>query len=259
VITPMLLAAEGIAPHALLAGRIVVDTFLVLTVMLGGWFTGQWMHGQLDIDRLHPGYFLPTVAGGFVAALGAALVGQHRLAEVMLGLGLVCWMILGSMILARLLFRPALPAALLPTLAIEVAPAAVATVAYLAIDGDRIDIVAAGLAGYGLLMVLAQFPLLPQYLKLRFGSSTWAFSFGWAAVATATLNWIELGRPSGHQVYAYLDLAAITLLIGAIAARTVVALSRRQLLPAPAVTPPIQAPPVGGPSTMATTTTVDSR
>jgi tellurite resistance protein len=76
----------------------------------------------LNLDRLHPGYFLPTVAGGLVASGSAAVVGQRLLAEMMLGLGLICWFILGSMILARLFFRPALPAALAPTMAIEVAP-----------------------------------------------------------------------------------------------------------------------------------------
>ena len=70
---------------------------------------------------MHPGYFLPTVAGGLVAAGGAAEVGQRRLAEVVFGLGLICWIVLGSILLARLLVRPALPAVLTPTLAIEVA------------------------------------------------------------------------------------------------------------------------------------------
>ncbi|WP_237539893.1 MULTISPECIES: hypothetical protein [unclassified Streptomyces] len=45
----------------------LVDVFLVLTVLLGGWFTGQWIYGPLELDRLHPGYFLQTVAGGLVA------------------------------------------------------------------------------------------------------------------------------------------------------------------------------------------------
>ncbi|MHA6758192.1 SLAC1 family transporter [Streptacidiphilus sp. PAMC 29251] len=229
VVTPMLLAAQGLAPHAQTAGRVVVDVFLGLTVLLGGWFTGQWIYGPLELDKLHPGYFLPTVAGGLVASASAAEVGQRRLAEVMLGLGVICWLVLGSMILGRLLFRPALPAPLLPTLAIEVAPAAVASLAYFAINGDRIDIVAAGLAGYGLLMVLAQVRLLPLFLRLKFTPSTWAFTFSWAAVASATLHWIDAGHPAGHLVYTWLVLAAATALVGGIAVRTLIALGRRQL------------------------------
>jgi tellurite resistance protein TehA-like permease len=57
----------------------------------------------------------------------------------MLGLGMICWLILGSIMPARLLFRPPPPEPLLPTLAIEIAPAAVASLAYLALDGGRVD------------------------------------------------------------------------------------------------------------------------
>jgi tellurite resistance protein len=109
VITPMLLAAEGLYPHAPGAGRVLLDVFLTLTVLLGAWFTGQWIYRPVELDNFHPGYFLPTVAGGLIASAGAAEVGQRRLAELMLGLGAVCWLVLGSIILGRLLFRPLLP------------------------------------------------------------------------------------------------------------------------------------------------------
>lgn len=191
----MLLAAAGIAPRGATAGRVLVDIFLVLTVLLGGWFTGYWIYDSPNLDRLHPGYFLPTVAGGLVASDSAAVVGQRLLAEMMLGLGLVCWFILGSIILARLFFRPALPAALAPTMAIEIALAAVASIAYFALRPGRTDIFAAALAGYGLLMVLAQLPLLPTYLRLRFAVSTWAFTFAFAAVASTALLWIRRHAP----------------------------------------------------------------
>lgn len=63
VVVPMVIAAYGLFPLAPEAGRVVVDVFLALTVLLGAWFTGQWIYGRVDIDRFHPGYFLPTVAG----------------------------------------------------------------------------------------------------------------------------------------------------------------------------------------------------
>ena len=240
VIAPVLLAAGGLVPRAPEAGKVVVDVFIALTVLLGGWLAGQWIYGPLELDRLHPGYLLPTAAGGLVASAGAASVGQTRLAYLLLGLGIVSWLILGSMIMGRLLFRPRLPDALLPTLAIELAPAPVASIAYFSINGGRIDAFAAGLAGYGVLMVLAQMRLLPLFVRLPFVPGTWAFAFAWAAVGTATLYWINAQRPAGHHIYTYLVLAAVTALISAIAARTVLALVRHQLIPAPA--PPAQSP-----------------
>jgi tellurite resistance protein len=241
LITPMLLAGQGLYPHAGTAGRLLTDVFLALTVVLGGWFTGQWIYRPVDLDKFHPGYFLPTVAGGLIASAAAASVGQQRLAEAMFGLGGVCWIVLGSVILGRLLFRPMLPPALQPTLAIEVAPAAVASLAWFQIHGSRLDIVAAFLAGYGLLMVIAQLRLLPAFRRLPFMPSTWAFTFSWSAVATVALIWLQDGQVAGYRVGQYLVLAAITLLIGGIAIRTVVAISRRQLLPRPAATVPAEA------------------
>ena len=168
VIVPVALASDGLYPHAAASGRVITDVFIALTVLLGSWFTGQWIYGPLDLDRFHPGYFLPTVAGGLIAAEGAALVGQRRLAEVLLGLGVMSWVVVGSLILGRLFFRPLLPPPLQPTMAIEVAPAAVSTAAWFAIHGRGIDIVTAFLAGYGMLMVLAQLRLRPAYLRLKF-------------------------------------------------------------------------------------------
>ncbi|MGV9852064.1 SLAC1 family transporter [Streptomyces sp. NPDC003442] len=231
LITPMLLAAQGLAPYSPTAGKVLVDVFLVLTVLFGGWLTGQWVCRDMELDRMHPGYFLPTVAGGLVSCASAARVGQTRLAEVMFGLGMICWFILGSMITGRLFHRPRLPAPLLPTMTIEVAPAAIASVAYFALDKGRVDFIAAALAGYLLLMVIVQLRLVPLYARLRFTVATWAFTFSWAVVATTTLHWIDDGKPAGHLVYTYLVLAAVTILIGGIAARTVLALARGELFP----------------------------
>ncbi|HEV2633566.1 MAG TPA: hypothetical protein VGX23_00375 [Actinocrinis sp.] len=242
LIAPMLLGAEGLHPHAPTAGRIVTDVFLGLIVLLGAWFTGQWIYAPVELDKFHPGYFLPTVAGGLLASACAAEVGQRLLAEMMFGYGMVCWLVLGSIILGRLLMRPLLPPPLLPTLAIEIAPAAVATLAYFALHGDHVDPVVAFLAGYGILMVLAQLRMLPAYLRLPFMPSTWAFTFSWAAVATAAIHWLEITRPTGYRVYEYLVLAAITALIGGIALRTLVAVGRGQLLPKPAAPAPAPAP-----------------
>lgn len=242
LITPMLLAALGLYPHSATAGRVITDLFLILTVLLGAWFTGQWIYHPLDLDRLHPGYFLPTVAGGLIAANGAAMVGQHRLAEIMFGLGIICWIVLGSLILGRMLFRPMLPAALQPTLAIEVAPAAVASLAWFSLNGHRLDLVMCLLAGYGLLMVLAQLRLLPAYLLLSFTPGTWSFTFSWAAVDAIGIVWLQSTQPVGYRIWQYLLIAAITALIGGIAVRTVVAIARRELLPVTAGSAPVAQP-----------------
>jgi tellurite resistance protein len=242
VIMPMLAVADGVYPHAHEIGRVVVDVGIAGTVLTGGWFTGQWIYKPLDFKSVHPGYFLPTVAGGFVASASAGLVGQTALAQVLFGLGLISWITLGSIVLGRLQLGPPLPPPLMPTIAIEVAPAGVASFAYFVIHGDHLSGPSAVIAGYGVLMILAQLRLLPGYLKLSFVPSFWAFTFAWAAVVFGAMFWLHAGQPLGWRVYSYLLLTGITILIGAIAAKTVIKLSRGQFIPAAPRQPSARSP-----------------
>lgn len=242
LITPMLLAVLGLVPYDPGLGRPLFDAFLVLTVLLGSWLTGQWIYGTLKLDSFHPAYLLPTAAGGLLGSDGAALIGQHRLAEVMFGLGALSWLIVGSVILGRLFLRPMLPTPLVPTLAVLVAPPAVASLAWFDSHGDHIDAVTAFLAGFGMLMVLAQVRLLPAFWRLPFMPGTWSFAFAWSAVASAALHWLNDTRPAGYQAGEYLLLAANSVLVTAIAARTVAAVCRGRLLPPDPTAGPAQAP-----------------
>jgi tellurite resistance protein len=167
VITGLLLSG-ALATLAFTAGRVLVIVFLAATVILGGWLTGQWMTGSIDQDSVHPGYFLPTVAGGLVGAYCAARVDLHALAAASFGIGVICWLLLGSTILNRLFTRPAPPAALFPTMAIATAPPAVAGLAWFALDGRTVNVTACVLGGYAILMVLAQLRLIPLYIRLFF-------------------------------------------------------------------------------------------
>jgi tellurite resistance protein len=80
-------------------------------------------------------------------------------------------------------------------------------------------------------MVLVQLRFVPLYARLRFSSGFWAFTFPYAAVAADALLWITIARPPGATGYAIAVITLITIFIAAIAARTVVAAVRGQLLP----------------------------
>jgi len=233
-ITPMLLGG-ALATAAFTAGRILVIIFLAITIVLGGWVTGQWIAGDMTADALHPGYYLPTAAGGLVGGTAAAHVHLHALAEASFGIGVVSWLLLSPMMLNRLAVRPMLPPPLIPTLAIEFAPPAVAGVAYFALTG-RTSNFAAALGGYTVLMAIAQLRFVPLYARLRFSLGFWSFTFPYAAGATDALLWMSATKPKGAAAYAVVVIALITALIAGIAARTVVAAARGQLL-APAGRP----------------------
>ncbi|MEW1843229.1 hypothetical protein AB0392_35260 [Nonomuraea angiospora] len=226
-----MLLAIGLMPHALTAGRWLFAVFAAATFILAGWITGQWIVEELDLDRLHSGYVLPAVAGGLIASIGAARAGWTALAHAFMGVGVVSWLLVGSVIMARLMFRPRLPAPLLPTLAIEIAPPALAGLAYLVITHDRFDAVALVFGGFTALAVIVQLRLIPVYRRLTFGPAFWSFAFPYAAVATFALHWIKYGKPVGYPVLAWVVLLAITAFIAVLVAKTTTALAHRRFLP----------------------------
>ncbi len=210
-ITPMILAA-ALATAAATAGRVLVIIFLSVTVALGGWLTGQWIAGDLNQD---------------------SQVHLHALAEASFGIGILCWLLVGSLLLNRLFFRPLLPPPLVPALAIEFAPPVVAGVAYYALTGGAVNFVAAALGGYAVLMAVVQLRFVPLYARLRFSPGFWSFTFSYAAGATDALLWITATRPPGATAYAIVVIVLITALIAGIGARTVAAAARGQFLPPP--------------------------
>jgi tellurite resistance protein len=218
-ITGMLLAAT-MSVRAFAVGQALVVVFLAATLIVGGLLTGEWIVAELDHDSAHPGYFLPTVAGGLIGALCASQVHLRGLAEASFGIGMLCWVMIGATILNRLFFHRVLPALLVPTLAIELAPPAVAGLAYFALAGGRTDFFASALAGYAVLMVVVQVRMLPRFLRLRFSLAFWAFTFSWAATATDALQWIAMRRPPGAAAYSSVIITVITVFIAVIAVRT---------------------------------------
>jgi tellurite resistance protein len=67
-------------------------------------------------------------------------------------------------------------------------------------------------------------------MRLRFTPGFWAFTFSWCAVALLALHWLVLTHRAGQRVMAWLVCGAVTVLVGAIAVRTAVALARRDLV-----------------------------
>ncbi|MGS0684954.1 SLAC1 family transporter [Nakamurella sp. GG22] len=219
-IVPMLIGVP-LASYQPVAGDVLFFAGLIVTVLLGGWLTGGWILQDITLAQWHPGYFLPTVAGGLVAAGGSAAMGYDQLAMLMFGYGLVSWLVLGSILMLRLFTQPALPTPLIPTMAIELAPPVVAGTAWFAINGNRPDSVAYLLAGYGILMVMMQFRLVSAYRRVPFGPGAWAYAFSYAAAVTVAVRWLAAAEVSQQLALAYALLALITLAIGLLLVMTI--------------------------------------
>ncbi len=222
-----MLLAQGFLPTAQPAATLLFFSFFGMALLLGGWMTGQWIAGGLDVDVLHPAYIIPTITSGLVAAEGAARFGSPAMGWMSFGVGVLSFLILYPFILYRL-FRSRLPTPLIPTLAILMSPPIVAGNAYFALSNDAADGFAFGLAGGALLMALMQVRFLPIYRRLTFTHGFWAFTFPCAAAATFAIRWLNLLLPENDEALGLGILAGLTLLIGGIAVRSIV--SRCQAL-----------------------------
>jgi tellurite resistance protein len=220
-IVGMLLGAN-LFPLLPWAGTTMVIASIVAAGLFAGWILASWTTGRLQIDAVHGGYFLPTVAAGLVAATASAEVGLTSLAVGVFAVGILFWVVIFALLLGRLAARPELPPALAPTMAIIVAPPAVAGTAWFAIAGARVGPIEYALAGVTVVMVLMQLFLIPRYRKLRFSLGFWSFTFPFAAVGGYGIEWLELERPVGWQMIVVAIVAGITVLVGTIGVKSAI-------------------------------------
>jgi tellurite resistance protein len=173
------------------------------------------------LQPVTPAWFIPVV-GTLAVPLAGPGFGQVEISWFYFSLGIVFWVGLLPIVLARLFVHESpVPPKLLPTLAVLVAPPAVAFLAYLRLAPVDLDPFArvlyySALAFFGLLLTQ-----LPRLAKLPFFLSWWAYSFPLAALTAATLAMAQsLGKPAAMIGLSWTLLVALSALIIALAART---------------------------------------
>lgn len=173
-------------------GRVLVLVAVAVAAGFAAWLLSTWFEGRLTLEAVHGGYLLPTVAAALVAAVATHEVGVTGLSWACFCVGVFFWGVMTGLLLIRLSFRAALPDPLVPTMAILVAPPAVATVSLFALTDDALTLPVQAIAGLGVLMFLVQLALLPRYVRLPFSLGAWSFVFPAAAVVTAAVEWFRV-------------------------------------------------------------------
>jgi len=229
--TAMLLSARlvSLAPAA---GRVGIVGSVALACGFAWWFLAALLDGRHRVEHLHGGYLLPTTAAALVGGQVLAAAGWVTAGRVAWAIGILSWLLVGAVLLARFALRP-LPDALVPTLAIFSAPPAVAGNAWYVIGGGALDGVQDVLLGTFVLLVGAQLVLLRRYARLTFALSWWAFTFSAAACATYAVHWLAGTQPVGWRAWSWCAIALVSVLIVGIAVRSVVLVraSRRTITP----------------------------
>ncbi|GAA5150923.1 MULTISPECIES: C4-dicarboxylate transporter [Amycolatopsis] len=217
--TGSLLAAH-LATFLPTTGAVLVWLLFAVSTAFGAWFVAGLLTVQRPLGTLHGGYLLPTVAASLLSAQSLATIGQRHVALVVFAAGILFWLLIGAVLLARFATGPELPAPLLPTLAIFSAPPAVAGNAWWAIDGPHAGVVHDVLLGTMVVLLLPHLFLLRRYARLPFAIGFWAFTFTAAASATYGIRLLTLTPSAPHTTLAWLVLAAGTGLVGSIAIRS---------------------------------------
>lgn len=168
---------------------------------------------HFEPPHLNPAWFIPAVGNVLVPIAGAPL-GWVELSWFFLGVGLLFWLVLATLVFNRLVFHHPLPARLLPTLAILVAPPAVSFLAWVKLVGEP------GAFGRILYAVAVLFALLfllqlPKLVRLPWALSFWAYSFPLAAFTIATS---VAAQSFGAGLLGALAWALYALLLGVVGA-----------------------------------------
>ncbi len=174
---------------------------------------------QITRNAITPAWLIPIV-GNVIAPLAAKSVGNVEIAWCSFGIGLIFWLGLWPMLLTRLLVHDTpIPAKLLPSMAIFLAPPAIISLAWEALTGKIND--AVGLSMYGLALFLSFFLVIqiPTLIKLPFGLPILAYTFPVAALATASVSMAGSTDAFVHELAAVVILIIATLMVITVVAR----------------------------------------
>jgi tellurite resistance protein len=200
----------------------------VAHLLLTLYVLSSWTHhDKYEIQHLNPAWFIPAVGNILVPIAGV----HHAPAEIswfFFSTGLFFWPVLTAILFYRLIFHATLPARMVPTLFIFIAPPAVGFISYLSLVGG-VDAFAMILYCIGLFFALLLATQIGYFRKVPFFLSWWAYSFPIAAITIATLAMAEQSGGKSFYTLAAVMLAILTLVIAVLLVRTMLAVSRREI------------------------------
>lgn len=224
----LLLLSTAILPHH----RQIAEAFWWAGTLVQGALTlaviGNWIgHRSFQQAHLSPAWFIPAVGNVIVPVAGASL-GHDEISWLFFSAGLIFWIVLLTLVMNRLIFHDPLPARLMPTLVILIAPPAVAFIAYFRLTGE-IDAFARILLNVGFVFAAVVVTQFRKFSQLPFALSWWALSFPVAALTIASFVYGETTGSQAHQFVAGFLYAALIVIVVGLLVRTTGAIRRRAI------------------------------
>lgn len=175
---------------------------LSLTLII---LTRMFWQAPFDLKLFTPAAFIPIV-GNLVVPISGFNYVNDQISWFFLAVGLFFSIVYMVFVFYRLFFVGPLPAPLLPSIFIALAPPSVGFVAYTNVLG-RVDVFAQILYGLALFITLFLFIQLIKIIRGPFFLSAWAFLFPTAAFTVATFQMINY-----VNIKYYLDLGIFLLI-----------------------------------------------
>jgi tellurite resistance protein len=183
---------------------------------------------QVALGHVHPAWFIPVV-GNLVVPLAGVAHAPAQYGWFFFSLGLVYWLALLPLVLGRLVLGGSLPDRLVPTLAVLIAPPAVAALAWVRLGGHWADPIAQILLNVTIFQLLLLSAQASALRKVPFALSAWAYTFPLAAAASALLAAGHSGIGDAYRWLGAAVLAVVTVLVTGLGARTILAVRRREI------------------------------
>ena len=184
--------------------------------------------GLMPSNAITPALYLPVVGGALIGAMTLAALAYPGWAAMLFGTGLSGWALLEARILSKL-FEGPMPEPLRPTIGVELAPPAIATLTA-AVIWPRLpaDVLMIGL-GVSLAPLVGVLARYRWWRNVPFSIGFWSFSFPLAALASAILEAVHRG---GWPLWIGISaLLATTAVIVFLTIRTIILMLRGRFLP----------------------------
>ena len=201
----------------------IVLQFSLLMFVMNSWFN----HEHFETAHVNPSWFIPAVGNVLVPVAGVHF-GHMEISWFFFSVGIVLWVVLLTIVFNRVLFHNPMPAKLVPTLAILIAPPSVGFVAYFKLAGG-LDKFCHVLYFSGLFFTFFVALQLPKFFKLPFFLSWWAYTFPLAAITIASLIMYSVTQVAGYAYLSYVLIGVLSLVVAFLIYRTLLAVARKQI------------------------------
>ena len=220
--TAMAKAAPG--PMALTVWAVGTGLHLIGTLAVVSAWIG---HRPFEALHINPAWFIPAVGNILVPVAGVGF-GFVEVSWFFFSVGLLFWLVLLTLVFNRLIFHNPLPAKLMPTLVILIAPPAVGLIAYIQFAGG-LDPFAHILYYASTLFFLIIAAQIGKLRRLPYALSWWAYSFPIAAFTIATFVYADLVHSAFHRMIGIGLYGVLVCVIFLLVAKTLGAISRREI------------------------------